>query len=69
MINLRVPDTFKPLIEKPSGPKGSEPRASGSGKLARTAVSDKRSLTGLDAQQGTTACMDLPLGFEKPRFI
>jgi hypothetical protein len=68
MMRLRLPEVLRPLLEKPTHPRPDQLRKNGSDLVPRT-VPDKRSPSGLDTQESATTAIDLPLGFEKPRFI
>ena len=63
MMRFRLPEMLRPLLEKPTHPP--RDRLHKNGFLAP----DKHGPSGLDTQESTTTAMDLPFGFEKPRFI
>ncbi len=69
MIGIRLPKVLRPLLEKPTHPRRDQLGIGKNGSdLVRRAVYDKHGPSGLDTPQSATTAIDLPLGFERPRF-
>lgn len=64
MMRFRLPETLRPLLEKPTHPLHDRLNKNG-----LNLAPEKHGPSGLDTQESATTAMDLPFGFEKPRFI
>jgi hypothetical protein len=61
MIGMRLTKALRPLLGRSGDGHGHEEERS-------SLVTEKRGASGLDHQQNPNRAIDLPLGFEKPRF-